>query len=134
MRRTVTFSILIMLIGFIAMQTDTAKPVIAQGCRCQEPYPPCSWTGGTWDSVNCTCVFGCPLIIDLNHDGYDLTDAASGLNSPTTKPQSGYSGGFLLHCSLLAEPGLHELHRRLSSPLNHRRVLLVLRFSNSERH
>jgi hypothetical protein len=54
-----------------------------------------------------------------------------GIELSPTKPQSGYSGGFfLLHRSLLAQRVLRELHKRLYSPLNHRRVSIDLRFSD----
>ena len=65
----------------------SATPPGGIGCPCQPnpPQPPCTPNcppGCTWDSVNCiwsNCGQGSPVIIDLDNDGYALTDAAHGV-------------------------------------------------------
>src|SRR5262249_21503129 len=56
------------------------------------------------------------------------------IESFPTKPLCGFSGDsyFTVHC--WRRGVLHELHRRLYSPLNQRRVSIDLQFSNSVRH
>lgn len=76
-----TFTI---LMTTLMMQTCEIKSVIAQSCCIQgnppsEPcYPPSNWR---WYSAP-DCYWSCeesPIILDINSDGYNLTDAANGV-------------------------------------------------------
>jgi hypothetical protein len=83
--RKVTLLIFVLLLGFVATQSDFTGFVIAQDCDdandCQEPYESyCAMQqeGSFWDPIACACS-ETPIIIDLNNDGYNLTDGANGV-------------------------------------------------------
>lgn len=45
----------------------------------EEQYT-CSEFGGVWDSTFCRCDYYSPILIDIQGNGFDLTDAESGVN------------------------------------------------------
>jgi hypothetical protein len=80
MRRAAVY-ISIAMLAFIAMQRDAVKPVIAQDCPIvcdNEDLIRCIEGGGAFDTSTCICTPS-PIIIDLNNDGSNLTDAAHGV-------------------------------------------------------
>jgi len=84
--RKITLLMLIALVGFLVMQRNWTKFALAQDCDdvpdCQEPYEGYCWQfeeGSVWDPYICDCAVT-PIIIDLNNDGYNLTNAANGVH------------------------------------------------------
>lgn len=49
------------------------------GCS-TEAQVGCSISGGWWNIVNCECYTDTPILIDTQGDGFDLTDAAGGVD------------------------------------------------------
>lgn len=84
--RKVTLLMLVVLIGLVTMQADLTKPVAAQTqycTNCPEPYGGYCNDWGVqwyWDEERCECVYqASPVVIDLDNDGYRLTNAADGV-------------------------------------------------------
>jgi hypothetical protein len=79
MREIKLLMFVILILGLIVMQPGTVKRVAAD-CgdpECQMPQGGCP--GGVWaGEPNCECLES-PIIIDLNNDGYNLTNAANGV-------------------------------------------------------
>lgn len=46
-------------------------------CECPADHPGCS-AGKTWNSNTCSCQQGSPILVDVNGNGFDLTDMAGG--------------------------------------------------------
>ncbi len=77
MRKSILF-LFALILGIFATPTSSDR-VTAQDCEpsCQEQ--PCDG-GLIWDWFACVCIQpGSPIIIDLDNNGYDLTDAANGV-------------------------------------------------------
>lgn len=46
---------------------------------CQPPPGGCPIEGSVWDPVACECTEGCPLLLDTDDDGFELTDHSGGV-------------------------------------------------------
>lgn len=79
MRKVNLLMFVVLILGLTIVQRDTVKRVAAD-CgdpECQMPQGGCPgqvWSGEPW----CECLES-PIIIDLNNDGYNLTDPANGV-------------------------------------------------------
>src|SRR5947209_474692 len=48
-------------------------------CTNVQEYCECQQFAGEWDNIFCTCSYFTPVVVDINGDGFNLTDAAGGV-------------------------------------------------------
>ncbi|PYS82933.1 MAG: hypothetical protein DMF67_10955 [Acidobacteria bacterium] len=48
-------------------------------CTNVQEYCECQQFAGEWDDFFCTCSYFTPVVVDINGDGFNLTDAAGGV-------------------------------------------------------